>query len=46
MKPQALTVSCHYSKGTADILQIVQSSFNAFLRKELQNVAKYLCSSV
>ena len=46
MKPQELTVSCRYTEGDAGILQIVQSSFNAFLRKELQNAAKYLCPSV
>ena len=46
MKPQELTVSCYYSEREADILQIIRSSFDIFLKKELQNVAKYLSPSV
>lgn len=46
MKPQELTVSYHYSKDDVNITQIIKSSFAAFLKKELQNVAKHLCSSV
>lgn len=38
MKSQELTVSCHYSKGEDSILRIIQSSFDAFLRKELQGL--------
>ena len=41
MKPQELTVSCHYSESDADILQILLSSFDIFLKKELHDVAKY-----
>ncbi len=42
MKPQELTILCHYSEGGDSIIQIIQSSFDAFLRKELQKVEKYL----
>ena len=35
MKPQKLSVLCKYSEGEADVLQIIQSSFKTFLRKEL-----------
>ncbi len=42
MKPQELTILCHYSEGGDSIIQIIQSSFDTFLRKELQNVEKYL----
>ena len=44
MKPQDLTVLCCYAEREADILQIIQSSFGTFLRKELQNVEKHLSS--
>ena len=44
MKPQDLTVLCRYAEREADILQIIQSSFGTFLRKELQNVEKHLSS--
>ena len=46
MKPQELTVSCHYSDKETDILQIIQGSFDTFLKKELHNVAKHLPLSV
>lgn len=46
MKPQELTILCHYSEGEDSIIQIIQSSFDAFLRKELQNVEKYLLFAV
>ena len=42
MKPKELTILCHYSGGEGTIIQIIQSSFDIFLRKELQNVEKYL----
>ena len=42
MKLLELTVSCHYSEGEADILQLLLSSFDTFLKKELQNVSKCL----
>ena len=40
MKPQELIILCHYSEGGDSIIQIIQSSFDTFLRKELQNVEK------
>ncbi len=42
MKPQELTVSCRYTESEISIIQIIQSSFETFLRKELHNVAKCL----
>ena len=42
MKPQELTTLCHYSEGGDSIIQIIQSSFDTFLRKELQDIEKYL----
>jgi len=42
MEPQELTVSCGYTESEINIIQIIQSSFDTFLRKELQNVAKRL----
>ena len=46
MKPQELTVLCQYSEEKTSIIQIIQSSFAAFLKKELQNVEKCLRSAV
>ena len=37
MKPQDLTVSCRWAEGDVSIARIIQSSFIAFLKKELQN---------
>ena len=42
MKPKELTILCHYSEEEGSIIQIIQNSFDTFLRKELQNVEKYL----
>ena len=36
MKPQELTVLCHYSKGEAGVLQIIQCSFETFLKKNFK----------
>ena len=46
MKPQELIILCHYSEGGDSIIQIIQSSFDTFLKKELQNVEKYLLFAV
>ena len=46
MKMHELVVTCCYSTKEKDIVQIIQSSFDTFLKKELQNVAKYLCTNV
>ena len=46
MKMQELMLTCRYSKDEQTVAQIIESSFETFLKKELQYVAKYLCSSV
>ena len=46
MKPQELIILCHYSEEEGSIIQIIQNSFDIFLRKELQNVEKYLLLAV
>ena len=46
MKSQELTVLCQYSNEETSITRIIQSSFAAFLKKELQNVEKCLRSTV
>ncbi len=39
MKSTKLVVIDVYTKGSQDILQIIQSSFDAFLKKELSCLA-------
>ena len=46
MKLQDLTVLCRWTEGETCITKIIQSSFAAFLKKELQNVEKCLRSAV
>lgn len=46
MKVQDLILTCRYSEEEQTAAQIIERSFNTFLRKELQNVAKYPCVSV
>ena len=46
MKLQELIISCRYSDEKTNIPQSIQGCFDDFLRKELQNVAKCLYSSV
>lgn len=46
MKAQNLVSMCRYSTNERSIAQIIQNSFDTFLRKELQNVAKHLYASV
>lgn len=36
MKPRELTVLCRYSEDETSITRIIQSSFAAFLKRELQ----------
>ena len=36
MKSRELTVLCRYSEEETSVTQIIQSSFAAFLKKELQ----------
>lgn len=46
MKTRELLSTCRYSEEEQTAAQITQSSFDAFLKKELQNVEKYLCAAV
>ena len=46
MKAQKLVLLCRYSTNERSIAQIIQNSFDIFLRKELQNVAKHQYASV
>ena len=46
MKTREITVICCYTKEEISIAQVIQTSFDIFLRKELQNVAKHLYASV
>lgn len=46
MNVQNLILTCRYSEEEQTAAQIIERSFNTFLRKELQNVAKYPCVSV
>ena len=40
MKPQDLTVLCRWTEEGTSVARIIQSSFAAFLKKELRNVEK------
>jgi len=42
MRPKDLALICCYSEEEKSLLQVIQSSFDFFLKKELQNVAKHL----
>lgn len=46
MKAQGVVLTCQYSKEGKCIIQIIQSSFNTFLKKELHNIEKHLYSNV
>lgn len=46
MKIQEIMVTCHYTKEEISISQIIQKSFEIFLKKELGIVEKYLCITV
>lgn len=46
MKTQELILTCQYSEREQTVTQIIQNSFDTFLKKEFQNVAKHLCFSV
>jgi len=45
VKPKELVLICYYSEEES-LSQIIQSSFDSFLKKELKNVEKYLYSIV
>lgn len=46
MKTQEIMLTCHYTGEEICIAQIIRDSFEIFLKKELQNVEKYLCATV
>ncbi len=46
MKMQELILICQYSEGGRTIPQLINGSFDSFLKKELQNVEKYRLSIV
>lgn len=46
MKTQEITLICRYTKEEICTAQIIQDSFEIHLKKELQNVEKYLCSTI
>ena len=46
MKPQDVVLLCQYSEDETRIVQIIQSSFDTFLKKEIRNIEKHLCSNV
>ena len=46
MKSQELTITCLYEKDEIGIFHILQSSFEAFLKKELHNIANSSCHVV
>ncbi len=41
MKFKNLTVSCSYTEEADSLTEMIQSSFKSFLKKELQDVAKW-----
>lgn len=41
MNIREITLICRYAEEEISITQIIQTSFDIFLRKELQDVAKY-----
>lgn len=46
MKVQEIVLTYRYSEEELNIARIIQTSFDIFLRKELQNFEKYLRSIV
>ena len=46
MKTQEIVLICRYTEEEICIAQIIWDSFEIFLKKELQNVEKYLCAIV
>ena len=46
LKSQNLTVICSFTEETCSLMEIIQSSFQSFLKKELQDVAKWGCKTV
>lgn len=46
LKTQEIVLICRYTKEEIRIAQIIQNSFEIFLKKELQNVEKRLYATV
>ncbi len=46
MSTREITLICRYTEEEISIAQIIRTSFDIFLKKELQNVANLLCSTV
>ncbi len=46
MKPQELTVTTLCTKDAPDVQQIILNSLELFLKKELHNIASFLCHIV
>lgn len=46
LKAQEIMLTCHYTEEEISAAQIIQDSFEIFLKKELQHVEKYLCATV
>ena len=46
MKAQEIMMTCYYTEEEISAAQIIQNSFEFFLKKELRNVEKYLCVTV
>ena len=41
MKSKDLTVICYFTEENCSLIEIIQSSFMSFLKKESQDVAKW-----
>lgn len=46
LKAQEIMLTCHYTEEEISAAQIIQDSFEIFLKKELQHVEKNLCATV
>ena len=46
VRSQSLIVTCSYTEEKRSLMEIIQSSFQTFLLKELQDVAKWRCKRV
>lgn len=46
LKPREIALVCCYTEEEINIAQIIQDSFETFLKKELCNVEKHLCAAV
>ena len=46
LRSQDLIVTCSYTEDNNSLEEIIESSFRAFLKKELQDVTKWMCKRV